>query len=84
MTLEVLQKTAISGAAGGVIHISPAVRGAFSAAIGDVFYAGLGVTAIGICLILLLPEVPMTQGRGHAEPVAEPGEGYLTPDESRA
>jgi len=55
--------------------VDPLLRLAFSRAIVDLFWVGGAIGLIGLILVLLLPELPLRQHRGHPEPVAEPGEG---------
>lgn len=84
LTLDALQKMALSAAAEGAgaraIAIDPAVSAAFSAAMVDVIYTGLVIAVLGLIAILFIPEIPLRQTmpgqqEPHAEPVPEPGEG---------
>ncbi len=84
MTLDQLQKlvAANNGGAGPAkaIVVDPVVRIAFSAAMVDVFYVGLGIAVLGLIAVLFIPELPlrtMAPGQQKAEPVAEPGEGAV-------
>lgn len=84
MTLDQLQALVVAngakGSAAKAVVVDPFVRTAFSNAMVDVFYVGLGIAIVGFIAVLLVPELPL-RGRGpeapkpHAEPVAEPGEG---------
>jgi len=84
LTLDELQAMALKAAAEGAgshqVAIDPAVGAAFSAAMVDVVWVGLGIAALGLAAILFIPEIPLRQTMPgqqppHAEPVAEPGEG---------
>jgi EmrB/QacA subfamily drug resistance transporter len=84
LTLDELQglalKAAAQGAGAHATAIDPAVREAFSAAMVQVIYTGLGLAVLGLVAILFIPEIPLRatlpgQQKPHAEPVAEPGEG---------
>ncbi len=78
INLDQLQALAVSQTQHGVgaqqLTVDPVLMLAFARAIVDLFWVGAGLAVIGLVLILLLPELPLRQ-RGHAEPVAEPGEG---------
>ena len=63
--------------------VDPVLRTAFSGAIVDLFWAAGAVAVLGFLAILFIPELPM-RGRGHAEPVAEPGEEFLKEGEAAA
>ncbi len=84
LTLDALQKLALSAAAEGAgshaVAVDPAVRAAFSAAMVDVINTGLVIAVLGLVAILFIPEIPLRQTMPgqqppHAEPVPEPGEG---------
>jgi EmrB/QacA subfamily drug resistance transporter len=84
MTFDQLQAlvvaNAVKGKAAKALVVDPFVRTAFSQAMVDVFYVGLGIAVLGLIAVLFVPELPL-RGRGpdapkpHVEPVAEPGEG---------
>jgi EmrB/QacA subfamily drug resistance transporter len=86
MTFKALQemflRNAVAGSHAKAIVLDPQVRGAFAAAMADVFMAGLVIAVIGFLTTLLIPELPMRsrmpgQPEPKAEPVAEPGEGAV-------
>jgi EmrB/QacA subfamily drug resistance transporter len=84
MTLDKLQEMVIANAAAGhnarVVAVDPLVRQAFSAAMVDVFYAGMVIAALAFVAILFIPELPLRSrlpGQQAAEPLAEPGEGAV-------
>jgi EmrB/QacA subfamily drug resistance transporter len=76
LTLDRLQAIALSqsGVGAARVVVDPALRTAFSRAIVDLFWVGGAIALVGFVAILLIPELPL-RARGHAEPVAEPGEG---------
>jgi EmrB/QacA subfamily drug resistance transporter len=55
--------------------VDPVVKLAFSSSMTTLFEASLGVVALGLIVILLIPNIPLKGRHVHAEPVAEPGEG---------
>ncbi|MEI9964432.1 MAG: hypothetical protein WDM92_06730 [Caulobacteraceae bacterium] len=61
--------------------VDPIVRIAFAAAIVDLFWVAVCIAVLGFLAILMVPELPL-RARGHAEPVAEPGEAFIEPDEA--
>ena len=89
VSLDKLQALAAQQAQSGLgaktLAVDPLLKTAFSRAIVDLFWAAGAISLIGLLLILLLPELPLRQhGRGHAEPVAEPGEGVPEADREAA
>jgi hypothetical protein len=73
-------KNAIQGDKAKAIVLDPEVRGAFAAALADVFFVGLMIAVLGLLVVLLIPELPMRSrlpGQQAAEPIAEPGEGAV-------
>jgi hypothetical protein len=84
MTFDQLQALVVAHSAAGktakAVAIDPFVRMAFSSAMVDVFYVGLGIAVLGLITVLFIPELPLrsrgpTEPKLHVEPVAEPGEG---------
>jgi EmrB/QacA subfamily drug resistance transporter len=82
MTFDTLQQMFVKNAAAGrhakAIMLDPQVRGAFAAAMADVFMAGFAIAVLGLIVVLFIPELPMRArlpGQQKAEPLAEPGEG---------
>jgi EmrB/QacA subfamily drug resistance transporter len=82
MTFDTLQQMFMKNAAAGhhakAIVLDPLVRGAFAAAMADVFMAGLVIAVLGFLTVLFIPELPMRSrlpDQQKAEPLAEPGEG---------
>jgi EmrB/QacA subfamily drug resistance transporter len=61
------------GAAKAVVD--PIVKAAFSASMSTVFLAALAVVALGLAVILSIPNLPLRKHHVHPEPMAEPGEG---------
>ena len=82
LSLDELQAVALSATKSGLgassVTVDPILRIAFSQAIVDLIWVGAGIAAVGFVAVLLVPELPL-RGRGHMEPVAEPGEGYDVP-----
>jgi len=80
VSLDRLQAIALSqtqhGLGAGRVVVDPLLRTAFSRAIVDLFWVGGGIAVLGLIVILLIPELPL-RARGHAEPVAEPGEQFV-------
>lgn len=78
VSLDQLQALAAAqsqhGLGAGHVAVDPLLRLAFSRAIVDLFWVGGAIALIGLAAILMLPELPLRR-HGHAEPVAEPGEG---------
>lgn len=87
LSLDELQAVALSATKSGLgassVTVDPILRIAFSQAIVDLIWVGAGIAAIGFVAVLLVPELPL-RGRGHMEPVAEPGEGYEIPANGKA
>jgi EmrB/QacA subfamily drug resistance transporter len=87
MSLDKLQGLAAQQAQNGLgakgLVADPLLRTAFSRAIVDLFWAAGAIALLGLLLILLLPELPLRR-HGHAEPVAEPGEGVPEADRETA
>ncbi len=84
MTFDQLQAMVVAnsarGKAAGAVVVDPLVRTAFSAAMVDAFYVGLGIAVLGLIAVLFVPELPLRSrmpGQQVAEPVAEPGEGAV-------
>jgi EmrB/QacA subfamily drug resistance transporter len=84
MTLDKLQAMFVANAAAGqhahTIVLDPRIRGAFAAAMSEVFMAGLVIAVLGFVAVLFVPELPLRSrlpGQQRAEPVAEPGEGAV-------
>ena len=79
VSLDRLQAIAVTqtqhGLGAGRVAVDPLMRIAFSRAIVDLFWVGGGIAFLGLIIILLIPELPL-RSRGHAEPVAEPGEQF--------
>ncbi len=63
------------------VVVDPILKIAFSRAIVDLFWVAGGVALVGLVFIFLIPELPLL-GRGHPEPVAEPGEEFLRESEA--
>jgi EmrB/QacA subfamily drug resistance transporter len=87
VSLDKLQALAAQQAQSGLgaktLAVDPLLRVAFSRAIVDLFWAAGAIAVVGLVLILLLPELPLRR-HGHAEPVAEPGEGVPEADQETA
>jgi EmrB/QacA subfamily drug resistance transporter len=84
MTFDQLQalvvQNAVKGHAGGPVTVDPFVRTAFSTAMVEVFWVGLGIAVLGLIAVLFVPELPLRSrlpAQQEAEPVAEPGEEKL-------
>jgi MFS family permease len=77
--LAQLQALAAGSEGAGAIHVTvdPIVRGAFVAAMTNLFEAALVVVALGLVAIIAIPHVELRKHHVHPEPVAEPGEGAL-------
>lgn len=76
LSLDALEKMALSGGPGGGVHaVSPALRAAFTGAMIDIFWCGAAIAVLGLIVILAIPELPMRSRLATPEPVAEPGEG---------
>jgi len=86
LSLDSLQSMALSAAERGLgsrhVAIDPALKLAFSAAIVDLFWVGLGVAVLGFISILLIPDLQL-RSHHHPEPVAEPGEEFLREPDDR-
>jgi MFS family permease len=77
LTLDQLQSLAVSAGGGAhAVAVDPLVKTAFAAAIVDLFWVAVWIAVLGFLAILMVPELPL-RSRGHAEPVAEPGEEFL-------
>ena len=81
LNLNQLQALALAQTEHRHIVVDPTLRTVFSRAIVDLFWVGGGVAILGLIFILLIPELPL-HGRGHSEPVAEPGEEFLKEEEA--
>jgi EmrB/QacA subfamily drug resistance transporter len=77
LTLDQLQKLAVSGAASAGHAAAPATRAAFTQGMVSVFWCGVGIAVLGLMAIGLIPELPMRGRAAPPEPVAEPGEGAV-------
>ncbi len=89
LSLDQLQALALSETQPGLgarrIVVDPNLKLAFSAAIVDLFWVAGAIAVLGLVAILLTPEIPLSSRRHAApEPVAEPGEEFLKPDEAEA
>jgi EmrB/QacA subfamily drug resistance transporter len=80
LSLDALQSLALSATDRGLgshrVAIAPTLKLAFSAAIVDLFWVGLGVAVVGFVAILMIPDLQL-RSHHHPEPVAEPGEEFL-------
>jgi hypothetical protein len=87
LTLDQLQKMAISHAAAGAhaarLVVDPLVRLGFSRAMIDLLWVGVAIGVLGLVMILFIPVIPL-KTHAQPEPVAEPGEGYERPQEEPA
>ena len=87
VTLDRLQSIALNmtqhGLGAGHVAVDPLLKVAFSRSIVDLFWVGGGIAVLGLVTILMIPELPL-RGRGHAEPVAEPGEQFAEEEPSPA
>jgi hypothetical protein len=84
LSLDQLQALALAaterGLGAGHTSVDPTLKIAFSAAIVDLFWVAEAIAVLGLIAILLTPELPLAS-RHHPEPVAEPGEEFIKPDE---
>ncbi len=80
VSLDRLQAIAIAQSQHGLgaaqVAVDPVLKIAFSRAIVDLFWVAGGIGLLGLLFVVMIPELPLVR-RGHAEPVAEPGEEYL-------
>ena len=83
LSLNELQAMALAATDRGLgshhVATDPALKLAFSAAIVDLFWVGLGVAVLGLLAILMIPDMTL-RSHHHPEPVAEPGEEFLNKD----
>jgi hypothetical protein len=80
LSLDQLEKLALSGTASRAAALDPALKAAFTHAMVDVFWCGVAIAVFGLAAILAIPELPMRSRFAPPEPVAEPGEAATARD----
>jgi EmrB/QacA subfamily drug resistance transporter len=80
LSLDELEKMALSGTATRAAALDPALKAAFTHAMVDVFWCGVAIAVFGLAAILAIPELPMRSRFAPPEPVAEPGEAATARD----
>jgi MFS family permease len=80
LSLDELEKMALSGTASRAAATDPVLKAAFTHAMVDVFWCGVAIAILGLITILAIPELPMRGRIVAPEPVAEPGEAATARD----